>query len=88
LAQVKAFRIAGIQCWFYSNDHRPPHFHAKRRGEWEARVYFLEAGESLFEMLAWSGPMSRQDSERIAQKVDAHRDALLAEWEQIQGASE
>jgi hypothetical protein len=89
LAKVKAFQLAGVECWFWSNDHRPPHFHAKRRGEWEAKVFFLESGEKLFEMLAWSNTdMSRHDSKRITEEVDAHRDDLLAEWERIQGASQ
>jgi hypothetical protein len=42
MAVIKAFSIAGMKLWFYSNDHEPPHFHAKRNGEWEMRVKFLE----------------------------------------------
>ena len=38
-----------MKLWFYSNDHEPPHFHAKRRGQWEFKVLFLEAAEDMFE---------------------------------------
>ncbi len=38
---VESFQIAGCRCWFYSDDHRPAHFHARSPGEWEVRVYFL-----------------------------------------------
>lgn len=41
MARVRAFEIDGLVLWFFSYDHDPPHFHAKRAGEWEVRVYFL-----------------------------------------------
>ncbi|MGN6726648.1 MAG: DUF4160 domain-containing protein, partial [Tepidisphaeraceae bacterium] len=41
MARLTCFSIPGITCWFWPNDHKPPHFHAKRNGQWEVRVYFL-----------------------------------------------
>ena len=41
MPNVECFQIGGCRCWFYSDDHRPAHFHASSPGEWEARVYFL-----------------------------------------------
>jgi hypothetical protein len=35
MPKVKCFEIPGLYFWFWSDDHDPPHFHAKRRGEWE-----------------------------------------------------
>ena len=39
--RVSCFQLDGLDCTFNSNDHGPPHFHAKRRGDWESRGYFL-----------------------------------------------
>lgn len=35
MPKVACFKIPGLSCWFWSNDHDPPHFHAKKEGEWE-----------------------------------------------------
>jgi hypothetical protein len=45
MPKVECFEIPGVYCWFWSNDHDPPHFHAKREGEWEIRVRFTESEE-------------------------------------------
>jgi hypothetical protein len=58
MAKVDSFAIPGLECWFWSNDHDPPHFHVKRAGEWELKVNFLE-DEDLFE-LEWGGRPERQ----------------------------
>lgn len=34
MAKIDCFAIAGLEFWFWSNDHNPPHFHVKRAGEW------------------------------------------------------
>jgi len=43
MATVTAFRIPGLPIWFWSNDREPPHFHVKRRGESEVKVFFMLA---------------------------------------------
>jgi len=50
MAKVKCFEIEGLFCWFWPMDHEPPHFHAKRNGEWEIRVKFTEQGAAMFEV--------------------------------------
>ena len=40
MGKVDAVVLEGLDLWFNSSD-RPPHLHARRRGEWEIRVYFL-----------------------------------------------
>jgi hypothetical protein len=86
MAKVRAFSIEGITCWFPSNDHAPPHFHAKRTGAWEMRVYFLLYEQEMFE-LKWQKSnktrISKQDRQRIIEMVISHRNALLQEWETI-----
>jgi hypothetical protein len=83
MALVKAFTIPGVRCWFYSNDHDPPHFHAKRDGQWEVRIRFLENAGAMIEFVWRNANMSRHDRKELTDLSSAHRDALLQEWEQI-----
>ena len=53
MAKMECFAIAGTKTWFFSNDHLPPHFHAKRKGRWEVRVYFLESPTSEMFQVVW-----------------------------------
>ncbi len=85
MTQLKCFAIAGIKLWFWPADHEPPHFHAKRAGEWEYKIYFLEGEATMFEEF-WTkkkARMSRQDKQAIVDMVTAHRFAILQEWEKI-----
>ena len=73
-----------MKLWFYPNDHEPPHFHAKRKGEWEMRILFLQGPEEMFE-LVWTAKkkqMSKADREALHEMVEVHRFELLREWEQ------
>jgi hypothetical protein len=84
MSQLRAFSIAGLKLWFPSNDHEPPHFHAKRRGEWIYKVHFLQPAREMFE-LVWSAKkkqMSKADKELLQEMVEAHRFAILREWEE------
>lgn len=80
MPKIECFAVPGIECWFWSNDHQPPHFHAKRQGEWELKVYFLLATDAMFE-LEWGHPPKAKLRREIAKAVSANRDALLHEWE-------
>jgi hypothetical protein len=79
---VVSIAVAGLDLWFNSADHWPPHFHAERPGEWEVRVMFLRHGAAMIE-LVWAdkkGPSAR-DGKKIRRAVEGARDRLLAEWE-------
>jgi hypothetical protein len=82
VGKVEAFTVAGLELWFWSGDHAPPHFHVKKAGEWEIRVSFLESTEKglPFEVKWGIGP-NRHEQKVIAGLVRAHRAVLLAEWE-------
>lgn len=85
MATVEAFRINGIKIWFYSHDHRPPHIHIKRNGEWEIKVNFLSCTEdhldfSTVRIVSGSGP-SKQEKKELLQLVLKHREELLIEWD-------
>ena len=81
MAVVEAFSLGGIHCCFYSNDHEPPHFHAKRQGEWHARVHFLLSETEMIEVL-W-GKMKGADRRRIIKSVEARRLQLSQQWSVI-----
>jgi Domain of unknown function (DUF4160) len=84
MAKVTSFSIVGMKLWFYSNDHEPPHFHAKRDGEWEYKVKFLEPVNNMFELVrsAKKAQMARTDRELLRALVERHRLQILREWEQ------
>jgi hypothetical protein len=83
VGKVDSFQSEGLQCWFNSDDHLPPHFHAEKPGEWEVRVYFLRAPKEMFET-KWSkrkGNPSKATLGSLAKRVEAERANLLVEWE-------
>ena len=49
MGKVDCLSIDGVECWFWSQDHRPPHFHAKKPGEWHFRVWFLRKEGCMLE---------------------------------------
>jgi hypothetical protein len=80
MPKVECIDIPGLVCWFWSNDHNPPHFHAKREGEWEIKVNFLGGESDMFE-LEWGKAPKSKVLRLIARAVIANRAALLAEWQ-------
>jgi hypothetical protein len=80
MPKVVCFEIPGLFCWFWSNDHDPPHFHVKRQGEWELKVNFTEAEERMFE-LQWGDAPKAKVLREIAKRVEETRAQLLEEWE-------
>ena len=84
MGRVDAVVLEGLDLWFNSSDHLPPHFHAKRRGEWEIRVYFLLCtdDELVFDVKWVKKDPSAKVLARIRRVVGGHRAELLREWEQ------
>ncbi len=80
MGKVACFQLDGLVCTFYSNDHPPPHFHAKRRGEWECRVFFLLPSDQMLEP-EW-GTIRTKDARLIRHRAEEHRVELLDEWAQ------
>ena len=82
MGEVECFHIEGVKCWFWSQDHRPPHFHAKKRGEWHFRVWFLQREAMMLERQPGPrGRISAADRKALQQMVADHRAELLQEWE-------
>ena len=82
MATVQPFQIPGLKLWFWSADHEPPHFHAKRAGEWEVKVRFLlEPGEMIEFIWANKRPASSVLRE-LTRLAEEHRLELLEQWEE------
>lgn len=85
MPRVACFGVAGLELWFNSHDHLPPHFHAERPGEWQVRVFFLREGDEMFEVVysTRANRPSRADVKVLARESTGHRVALLAAWERV-----
>jgi hypothetical protein len=85
MPRLEAFDIPGLALLFYSDDHEPPHFHVKRRGEWELRVFFLECTATYLEAEVVFSKRRKMittaQREELCRLIDLHRAALLTEWE-------
>jgi hypothetical protein len=82
MGRISCFGIEGVQCWFNSQEHKPPHFHAKRRGEWEVRVHFMKSRTEMLEVKWKNERISRQDRKILCDKATTYRPELLKEWEE------
>ena len=85
MGKVDAFSVAGVDLWFNSSDHLPPHFHARRAGEWELRVFFLRCTDTHLEAsVKWADRkrgIGRKDLEALKTGAFQFREELLKEWE-------
>ena len=80
MPKVACFQLPGLFCWFWSDDHNPPHFHVKREGEWEIKVKFTEPDEKMFESI-WGDEPGAKILRQLKKMVREKREQLLAEWE-------
>ncbi len=80
MPEVASFQLPGLFCWFWSDDHNPPHFHVKREGEWEIKVKFTEPEAKMFESV-WGDEPSGRVLRQIRKLVKENREKLLTEWE-------
>lgn len=77
---MRCFKLDGVDCWFWSDDHDPPHFHAKRAGKWEVKARFLLPAAEMIETL-WGKTAGDAALRRLVKLAEQHRAELLAEWE-------
>lgn len=80
---MTAFRLAGLELYFFSNDHLPPHFHAEKAGEWEVRVMFMRDPDEMIEVVVSfkANKPSKGHLKDLKAKAEKNRVALLQEWE-------
>ena len=84
MGQVDCFTLAGLECWFNSDDHLPHHIHVQKGSAWEIRVYFLKCVEKNLDFdtkwqSAKKGPSSKE-LKLILAAVLENRERLLDEW--------
>lgn len=80
MGRIEAFTIPGCECWFYTGDHGPHHFHAGVADQWEVRVFFMHdpvAYEVKFCVRRLSAPLLR----RVLTVAAENRGDLLKEWD-------
>jgi hypothetical protein len=61
---------------------QPPHFHAKRRGQWEVRIYFQKPETEMLEIKWLVGRISKKDKRSLCDMASNLRPELLIEWEE------
>jgi len=83
MGKVSSFQLDGITCWFYSNEHKPPHFHAKRKGQWHITVEFLRPKSQMINRAKGpQGRIKKTDRDAMLDMAELYREELLKEWEQ------
>src|SRR5437773_30378 len=84
VGDVVAFSIAGLKCYFGSNDHFPQHFEVLKRGNWVIRVFFLRStrvrGLSWEYKKQWKGAFGSREEAIVLRLVLANKRLLLQEW--------
>jgi len=83
MATVTAFEIVGLKIWFWSNDHEPPHFHAKRSGEWEVKIKFMLDPSEMVEVKWSKKTPPKSVLNKLTSMAKAHRVELLEQWQAI-----
>ncbi len=85
MGKVESFKLEGLDLFFNSNDHMPPHIHVRKPGAWEIRVYFLlcrkEKGLVFDIKYPLNAQVSSKEENRILKLVLENRSKLLMEWE-------
>ena len=87
MGRVGGFNLNGLEAFFRSNDHRPPHFHIKKKGEWEIRVYIITTQKNSFDYSFkfpknGSKKISSKEKKEIIKFVIKNRESLLLSWEE------
>jgi len=77
--KLECLALEGLEAWFNSNDHLPPHFHVEKPGEWEVRVFFLQSAENMIEV-KWGRELRAKEMRAITDGAATMRAELLREW--------
>jgi hypothetical protein len=81
LGKIEEFSFKDLQAFFRSSDHLPPHFHVKKSGRWEIKVYILTSSK---DGLDYSFKFPKNKSVTLTSKFDskiAKRIKSAWEWE-------
>lgn len=82
MGKVSCLQLAGLDCWFNSSDHLPPHYHVGKRGEWEIRIYVRTTTASDLDYdVKWGKAPAARVLREIRDLTVEKRVELLEEWE-------
>ena len=86
MPRVECMALAGLELWFNSEDHGPPHFHVRKPDRWEIRVFFRsctrrELSFSVKYSFRAKGPTGKEPA-AILRTVMDNLAELTLEWEQ------
>lgn len=81
--RVDSIVVVGLDLWFNSHDHLPPHFHAEKPGDWAVRVHFLRDPSVMCEVVYTRRPRrpTKKELKALVTRAEANREQLLQEWE-------
>lgn len=85
MGRIEYFSSQGLEAFFRSNDHRPPHFHVKKTGMWEVRVYILTSSENSLDY-SFKFPknnsvaLTSKEKKNILRFIISNREKLLLDW--------
>lgn len=90
MGRLTAFTIPGLVLIFWSSDHHPPHFHARKGRDWEIRVYIDTSTAKNGLDFDYKFPknlsknfrgISASEEANLLKKVINHKKELLTEWQ-------
>jgi len=84
MGKVDCIQFEGLDCWFHSSDHAPPHFHCAKTSEWEIRIFFLNCNQKngLEYEIKWGKVPKSKTLKSLNDLVVRNRINLLKEWEE------
>lgn len=71
----------GCHVWFWSKDHREPHFHVESPGNWEVRVFF-GSNPPYYDVVMQISRIPGKRMRQFLAEVAENRDELYEEWDQ------
>lgn len=84
MGKVDCIQFKGLEFWFHSSDHAPPHFHCAKTSEWEIRIFFLNCNRKngLEYEIKWGKVPKGKILNALNDLVIKNRVNLLKEWEE------
>ncbi|HEY0022953.1 MAG TPA: DUF4160 domain-containing protein [Longimicrobium sp.] len=80
MGKVDCVSWPGCEVWFWSKDHREPHFHVAAPGSWEIRVFFGPE-PPVYDVVMEIGRIPRRRLKEFLKQVSTNREKLYREWD-------
>jgi len=82
MPRLRCFTMDGVLVWFYTHDHEPPHFHARKLDAWEIRVFFGASTSTalMYEYVWQQRAMTGREERTLRALVAEHAGDILIEW--------